>query len=436
MSRLSIADMLAMYSKESDDVEGVEGVEEQDEASVVEVAEDTESEEIEDAVEEGEEVVEEGKRIDESAEALLDATESLESSVAFITALRDRGESLTAASVNMWSKGVVASMEARGIPAALFDSELVGFGDSFESDNFSDYSVEAEAKGEGILKRLWNMIKAAFARLLQWVTRFVGWFRTSSKAVRKAAEKLKSSADKASSEKLVAGDRKVNLAPFSDLAMGGRLDVDAAVMALNAAVITSMDTATTLAESVKKESDNFAKADGFFTKMIPSFLRDLKTTAEKYANSRDIAVLPGGRKITAYGDKGKRMNFFGSERFTFKLLVEKDKSAKKLTGLGAPLTLREISALGSNLIDLVDRSEAAFKKFEDQFGKVKLQATAIKISGSKEEAKDARKAAQLIQSTMLAAQRIPSAIAPIVFPIAKRAYLYGKVSLNQYKKAK
>ena len=49
---------------------------------------------------------------------------------------------------------------------------------------------------------------------------------------------------------------------------------------------------------------------------------------------------------------------------------------------------------------------------------------------------DARLAAQLLQSTMLAAQRIPSAVGPIIFPIAKRAYLYGKVCLNQYRKVK
>lgn len=425
--------MLAMYSKESDDTGPAFG-QGDDQVTGVETV-DTNAIEIEEAVEEGEEVVEEGQRIDESVETIMDASESLENSVAFIQSLRDRGERVTGPAIQMWASGVVTSMEARGIPASLFDADLVEFGDSFESDTFSDYSVEAEDKAEGIMTKLWNMIKAAFARMFQWVTRFVGWFRTSGKAVRKAAVALETATDKAISDKLVAGERKVRSAPFGDLVVGGKVDPKGSLSVLNNAIGLSMDTATSLAESVMKEVKSLNATPSLWSKIVGSFMKDLKTTVERFSNSRDIADLPGGRSISAVGDKGKRMNFFGSERFTFKLQVVKAKGGSKPTEWSAPLQLGEIKDLAKGLITLVDNSDKAFSDFEKQFANVKFNVNP-KDGATAEEIKDARKLTQLLQSTMLAAQRIPSTVAPIVFPIAKRAYLYGKVSLNQYKKAK
>lgn len=437
MSKLSIADMLQLYSKESDEGEtyASDAAEDAVTSDVEGVVEDVESEEIDEAVIEGVEVIEEGSVIESSTEQLIDAAESLESSIGFIRDLRERNEVLSGAATGMWTKAVVASMEARGIPVDLFESELVGFGDSFENNQYEDYSVEAEDKGEGIFRRLWNMIKAAFARLGQWITRFVGWFRTSAGAVRKAAVKLQTAAGEKSKAGMVHRGGKINVAPFSNLVFNGRVDAPASVSILQSALDVSMDTATAFASSAVKEAENFGKGSSFWTKLVPAFMRDLKTTAEKFANNQTIAALPGGRTIEAYGAEGKRFNFFGKQRFTFKLRVERDKNFKGATGMADPLSLREIESLGGSLVALVDSAQAKFEAFESAFGKMKLVDVP---KGEKGEVgtTDARLAAQLLQSTMLAAQRIPSAIGPIVFPIAKRAYLYGKVCLNQYGKAK
>lgn len=433
MSKLSIADMLQLYSKESGDA--VEYAEDAAADAATDVVEDVESAEIDEAVSEGVEVADEGSVIESSAEQLIEAAESLESSIGFIRDLRERNEVLSGTATSMWAKAVVTSMESRGIPVDLFESELVGFGDSFENNQFTDYSTEAEAKGEGIFRRLWNMIKAAFARLGQWITRFVGWFRTSANAVRKAAVKLQAAAGEKTKAGAVHHGGKINAGPFSDLVVNGRVDATASLDILQNALNVSMDTATAFAKSAIKEAESFSKGDSFWTKMIPPFMRDLKSTAEKFANNSSIAALPGGRTIEAFGAEGKRFNFFGKQRFTFKLRVERAKNFKGVSGMVDPMDLRQIEDLGTKLINLVDSAQVQFETFEKAFGKMKL-ADAPKGEKGVVGTADARLAAQLLQSTMLAAQRIPSAVGPIIFPIAKRAYLYGKICLNQYGKAK
>ena len=433
MSRASIADMLAMYSKESEENEYVEDTGAgEGEASM---AEDEMSAEIEEAVEEGIEVTEEGEAIEESTESLIDAADSMESSVEFLRTLRAKDARVTASVAHLWSKAVVTSMEARGIPAGIFEAELISFGDSFEANSYEDYSTEAEEKGEGIFRKIWNMIKAAFARLGQWITRMVGWFRTSGKSVKAAAEKLKKQAQEKQKGNYTTASRKVNIAPFSDIAVNGQLNVPDALTSLRNAVEVAMDTATAFANSAKKEAANFGKDPGFFTKMMGRFLGDLKTTSERFAGNQTIAKLPGDRTIEAFGADGKRFNFFGGEKFTFKLRVERAKNARRITGVGTPADLRTIVEIADGLIYLVDSTQSKFDKFNDTFGDLKLEAVPKGAKGDTKTA-DARKAAQLLQSTMLAAQRIPSALAPIIFPIAKRAYLYGKVCLNQYSVAK
>lgn len=413
----NIASLLREYSRENAVIEPSESdmvasedtvdllVEEQSELELVEQSSD--------------EINKEGEQIFEAVDAVVEADVSLENALEAVLSSRERGETINGVCLRMWTEGVVASFEARGIPAEIFieHSDTASFESSVE-----DYSTEAEKKAEGFFARIWTMIKNAFQRVREWITRFFGWFRTSGSAVRKAAEKLKLQAEEKKKAGATAEGRHVNSAPFADLAIGAKVDALKSVQTLQAAVVTSMDSAIYMADIAKKAADEVAREKTLTQKLLSVFRTDVVKTLQSVQKDGAVSNLPGGRKLVVEvkdrGDKAPRV----------KLSVQQDGSKAKVDAKSKVISLDEIIAISNSLIKLVDTAEERVGKFDSAYGKLTLKPS---VAGESDPAA-ARATAQLIVSTLSVAQRMSTSITKMVFPIAKRAYVYGAISVRQY----
>lgn len=134
--------------------------------------------ELDEYIEELEEASEKAKDETDVLEKLSGAVVALESKVSMLRGMRENGVNLNAAAARMYSKSVVASLESRGFPSALFSDEVNSMDTSFESEDRYDYSAEAEEKTEGLATKAKAMLKKAIDAIVaffknQW-DKFMG----------------------------------------------------------------------------------------------------------------------------------------------------------------------------------------------------------------------------------------------------------------------
>lgn len=428
----SIAKLLQEYSKESAELEVVDPVGEVEDPveEIVEIAElEDEIEEATGAVLEGE-----GNDVEEAVHTLVEANESLESSLNFLEAMREEHGEISPLAAQLFQASIVDSMEARGIP---FEALVGDATYSFESKDAGD----TEVAKKGFFARIWAMIKAAFQRMREWITRFFAWFRTSGKAVKAAAEKLLKVAEEKKKAGAKAEGKTYNQAPFADLAMGGKIDPVKAISQLNSArqdVYASagalVNTSIEAVEMIKKEAASPSKDAGVVAKLLGKTVEDSKRRYIKdlagMMQKTSLATLPGDRILQVKVEETKK-------GFRAKITMIKGENgpaaALAKTDRFAPvLGLDEIIRLAKAIIELVDHVDTQAGAFEKAFEKTKGFDSFIPKDAAGPIA-EMRELAGLISQGTTASRSIVSEFSKHVFPIAKRGYAAGVICLRQYK---
>lgn len=425
----SIAQLLKEYSKESAEIEEVELNPEEDMSPLEDIAEIAELED--ECLDEGGAVLEdEGDQIEEAVHTLVEANESLESSLNYLDAMREEHGTISDLGMRIFNSSIVDSMEARGIP-----TDVIFGGDVLSTEDASKEGTE-KAK-DGFFKRIWAMIRAAFQRMREWITRFFSWFRTSGGVVKKAAEKLKANAEEKKKAGAKADGKKYNQKPFTDLMVGGKVDPVKSIEVLVGArreVFASagslVDTSIKAIDDIKKEAAKAGKEKSLMQKLFSGLIIDSKRRYIKELASlmgkQSLATLPGGRTMQIKVEETKK-------GFRAKVTVVKPEHKGPVEDRWANvMSLDEIIKMSDNIINLVDGVEKATERFEKEFDKTKSFDNFVpKDDGA--STPEVRELAALVSQGTAAARSIVSEFGGVVFPIAKRAYAAGVVNVRQYK---
>lgn len=417
MSKSTIAELLRQYSKESVEAgdEGESNIEEgQVGAEEILVVTDEHTTELEEAIEEIADTVNQKVEAESALDNVLEATESLESAIRAIENARLQGHRVNGVAMQIWANGVVDSMEARQIPSEVFASLQEDYGSSFEADSYADYSVEATEKGEGILTKIWNMIKAAFAAVRDWFTRFLAWFGKSAAAIEKAGINLKKAAAEKRGKEAV--ETTIPQGPYSEFVKGGKFSPTEVVKSISAAIDSTATSArimhTSLASAATKlESKSVSKQ---LITEINTAVADVNGTLSKVLGTAVTIELK-----TEISDKGS---------IKYKSTIKKTDALK---GNSKVMTVSEVDSL-ADALESTGRSVATkLRELGNTMGKAGNINLSKDIEG--EALKDARLTTRVIVAGTKIAQNLTSDVAKLTLPIAKKAYVLGMTSLRHYK---
>lgn len=425
----SIAKLMKEYSAESAELDVAHGADSEGIDPVEELEEIAELEEVADD-ESGAILEDEGDGLETAVHTLVEAHESLESSLDYLESVRDQHGEISDLGLRLFHAGVQDSMEARGIPF-----EVLTGGAVFSMEN-SDKASTEEAK-KGFFKRIWEMIKAAFQRMREWITRFFSWFRTSGKAVKAAAEKLK----KVATEKKAAGakaeGKKYNQRPFTDLMVGGAVDPAKSMTVLATAAKEAfasaghlIDTSLSAIDVIKKASEGPKKEAGFFAKLFGKTIEDTKRAYIKELSAvmskQSLVNLPGSRVLETKVEPTKK-------GFRAKVKMVKPDKALITDDRWAPvMSLDAIIATADSIIRLVDGTDKMVELFDKKFEQTK-GFDSFMPKDENTGAGEIRDLAAMISQGTAAGRAIVSELSSHIFPIAKRAYAAGLINVRQYK---
>ena len=422
----SIAELLKEFSAESAQAEIEENnlVEGQVGADEMVVSTDETSTELEEAIEEVAEAVNDQEKVADTTETLLDAAESLENAVAIIENARLQGQRVNGIAMQIWARGVADSMEARQIPVEVYGDLLETFGDSFESDSYTDYSVEAEEKSEGIMTKIWNMIKAAFARARDFLSRLIGWFGKSAEAIIKAGYKLKeASKDK---KELKSKDAKVNGAPYGDLAdtSNNVKPIDILKRTLDTFVATN--DASNLMYGLAAQNATLLKDP---SAMGAGKANEQNTVAAAKKFEELNGKMIGSKEIKVEKKEGSGVLTDG--RISLKLELTGGATGSKEQ---SPMSIGDIRTLADTIINFGE----TIKKETDHAKRTqgKLVVDFPKKDDGKhtiDTMKERRKVARSISSAASLAGTLRNKISTASLGVAKKAYVYGMANVRLYK---
>lgn len=419
----NIADLLKEYSKESAEIQDDLTPNTEDTADVLdEIIDEVEIDEEEGAV-----LSEESVKLSDSINVLFDATFSLESSVDFLDQLSQESR-LTDTSIAIFNTSIVESLEARGIPVEFLGDDVV-----FSTESSTE---DKEEKKQGFFRRVWEMIKRAFQRVREWITRFLGWFRKSGSAVKSAAEKLKAKVEEKKKNNATAEGRKFHVKPFGDISVGGKVDGLSAVKVLTELSRDVLTKSTAIVSESNKAAEllrNEAPSENFVKRIFDTITKTKKEYASALAgvvNKPYIKLLPGERELDVKVEDTKK-------GLKAKVSVTKRQSVPDMDRWQDVMALDNIGTMADNLIKLVDATEKSLKDYNDAVsnaGLKDLKGFKVNVHEShKIDAAQIRELSALIVQGNTVAQQLTSKISGIIFPVAKRVYVLGVVNLRQYK---
>lgn len=417
----SLSEMLRNLAVESGEILPDDGVDHsQMGAEEITVITDETQSELEEAVEEMAETVEKLENADAGAEKLVDATESLESAVRDLRALREQNLQLSGPAVQMFVSRVTDSMEARDIPAQIFSGVVEGLTASFESNRSEDYSTEAEEKSEGLIRRLVNMLVAAGKAVANWIKEFYQTLGKSGKAIRASGQKLERVGA------AVKGEAKGELkgSSYGYLVVGGSVNGKKALETLLDEYQGSLLTITKGIRTGMKQLIEALKA-GDSAKIAA----EAKAAAGKMPSKASFD-LPGGYKAE-YEPTG------GEEGFTgVKFAIKKGEAAA--AGNFAPLSGAEIKALGAEIVSVGDKMIAASNDSKQAVADINsvlstANSAVAKFQGATpEEIKEAKKVIRVTQSAMSSLKGVVPTYVKHMGVAAKQAYKLGMASAAKH----
>lgn len=394
-------------------------------AEEITIVTDNTQNELEEQLEDLSEKVEKLEDRGASAEVIQDTIESLESYVAAIHANREAGVALAGPAVQYLNMGMAASLEARGIPAEIFQAELTALQTSFESNAAEDYSTEAEAAAESMLKRLWNMLKAAVQQVTTAIREFFATIGQSATAIKASGERLKK----------VGGQLK------------GGLKDDAGTIKLSGASYLGSGASVDPVKALSDLKTHYTQDVLGITKDIRGVLGDLQSvltdpTAEKIAawergivtkapDSKTVG-LPGGYSIKYVAGQGGGLQ--GLSRAQFYVGKPSEKTATTM----APLDKAAITALGGKIVEIGALMDAASKdgdaviKANEALLKAAESAVAKGADGTPETKEAARKALSAAKAAINANKSVIPSFVRHLGSAAKEAYSVGMQSARKH----
>lgn len=425
----SIADLLKEFSVESAQAEVEENnlVEGQVGAEEILVATDETTTELEEAIEEVADAVEDQEAVAETTETLIEAAESLESAMNIIESATLRGERVNGVAMQIWAQGVCSSMEARQIPAEVYKEIVEGFGDSFESDSYTDYSVEAKEKSEGVMAKIWSMIKSAFARARDFLTRLIAWFGKSADAVEKAGKKLLKAVEDKKGKK-VDKDAKILGTPYSELMYSGKFDPARAVnRAKN--VFGHTNTQCDTLYDVGVNSAKALEGSGDKKSVITKAGKDTTKALEEMAKNITGFSAGAGKKWEMKVESNSE-RFWNEGKVVYSLKTEA--ATKTDPGEVNVPSLDDLKELANNIIALAKDVREKSDNAKRTQGKINIQF-GENAKGEQQNLADQRIVARTISSAVAASSSIRGKIAGSVLAQAKKGYAFGMIAARRYK---
>lgn len=406
---------------------------------------DNTTSELEEELEElGEKIKDSNRELDQVLEAS-DAIVSAESMlVGHINQMRDvehAGEYNRTVQRLTWDS-IVDSMEAYKFPEAIYSSITDDI--AFEAEE-SVAQAEADAvKGEGILKRIWNMLVIVANAAKNLYTKFLDLFRNTNETNKKANVSLKANIASREGE---ASKEEFKTSSYSDLVANDTVDAKGAVQATIKGhighIVTLDKSLSDVMTSVNKILT--AGANGGTDKLASAVNSAAGADVSKLMDSSELLVqffselkdfnfdLHGGSKVefTKNAKVGKASKIgFNISKVT--ATAPATSPVPSLADLSEIVTVLEIQ---NKTIDSVNASMAESAKLTDELIK---QAKALAEAETKEEDK---KIIEMIVKTTNVLITSSKGILPKynskVIQTGRSAYKYAQAAANLYpKKAK
>lgn len=390
---------------------------------IVVVTDETQTE-LEEAVADTAEKVEKMLENDTAAEKIVEAVDCLESIQVQLSTEAAAGRPLAGFAVPLLNQLIASSMEARQIPAGIFENAVMEIQQSFESNRFEDYTTEAEEKTEGLITKLLNMLKAAAKAVWTYISEFFTTIGRSGTAIKNGGTQIKRLAAKLTGE---LKKEELKASGYNLLNNGGSFNPAAAVNAVTAGY-------STIALAAFGEITGLVKPWVNSVSLTPT-VKTVNLQAMNGSVKTSEHDLPGGYKAALKPGAGEGIASVSGAKFT--ITGPEKKAGPEKT---APLTKGELEALGSALESLGSRLLESKKS-----GTVVLQAQKTlldevdgKLKAIKGEDKEGAKKARAIVSEVSKALSAGKTIIPTYLDFAskvgKQGYNFGKASLGAYGK--
>lgn len=425
MSNSSLAESLRQFAIESGEIANpiaedpsLIGAEE------ITIVTDNTQTELEEALEETSEKVEKMEDNGAGAEAIQEAVESLESYVGSLLADREAGLPLTGQGMKYFNMGLVASLEARGIPAEIYSAEVLALQTSFESASTDDYSTEAEAATQGMLARLWSMLRAAVTAVATAFKEFFTMMGKSATAIEAAGNKLKRVGAGLKGD---AKEGKIKVGKGSRLGEGTAVDP---VKALDALKSHYSSDVLGITKEIRGALGDLASV---LKNPTAASLKSWEAGVADKAPASKTVVLPGAFSLKYVAGVGGGAASLSKANFS----VVGSANANA-AGEMTPLTPSEITALGGKLVDISKMMNAAMK---DCDAVVRTNEDLLKAAdagvkkangGDADSVAAARGALSAAKSAINANKGLIPAYIRHVGAAAKEAYGLGIASARKY----
>jgi hypothetical protein len=360
---------------------------------------------------------------DTAAEKIVEAVDCLEAIQVQLSTEAAAGRPLAGFAVPLLNQLIASSMEARQIPAGIYESAVMEIQQSFESNRFEDYTTEAEEKTEGLIGKLMNMLKAAAKAVWTYITEFFTTIGRSGLAIKNGGTQIKRLAAKLQGE---VKKEELKTSGYNLLNVGGSFNPAGAVKAVD--------------EGYKPAAlESFVQLSGVVQRWVNSVsltptVKSVSLTAPGAIKSSEHA-LPGGHTASLKPGAGEGVAALAGTKFTI-TGPEKKAGPEK----SAPLTKAELEALGSaleglgaRLLESKNSGAVALKAQKDLLDSVDKKLSAIK-GDDKEGAKKARAIVAEVTKALNAGKTIIPTYLDFASKVGKQGYNFGKASLGAYGK--
>lgn len=390
--------------------------------------------ELEEAVADAAEKVDKLEESDAAAEKVIDAVESIESNLRQLRAQAAAGQPLDRGAMQWFIQNTALACEARDLPVALFDKEVLGMQSSFEANQLEDYTQEAEEQSEGLLRRLYNVLKNAIIAAGQAIKEFFTTIGKTGTAIANGGSQL---VRVGGTLKGAPKKATIKTSGYGLLMEGGSFNPKGAV------------------DDVKTKftSELTSKVIVKFGDSLQPLLSALKTPSAAAISSADTSAshvaaitfdLPGGHKAELKPGSGEGLAKIVDAKFTI------TGGDAKAPAEHAPLTPAEIVELGKALqafgkemsnskvvTGALSKSNDALLNAADSAIKGSLaERIKDKVSDKNKEQRDGINAARELLAKAQKAVSAGRAIAPVyvkfMAKVGKEAYNFGRTSCSAY----
>lgn len=414
---------LLQYGVESGEIEPEEVITPAGEEEITVITDETMSD-LEEAVAELADDVEKVEDHENGAEKVIEAVESLEAYVVQFERLGEAGIAINTTAANFALQGIVASLEGRNIPAAVYSTEAFALQESFEADDKeADKGPGLLGKGKALLTKLWNMLKAAAGAVKQAIIDFFSTMGKSAAAIKAGGEKLKRVGATIKDSKTVS----LKGGSYSALTVGGSVDPVKAMADVNSGYKTAV-------------VDNITKLRIVVNPLVKALRNPTPGGVKSAAEGIDVkslasasASLPGG--FVAHFTVGSGEGVAALTGTTFK--IEKTKGGESAKDFNA-LSGGDIVKLGTAVVATADlmvkaKSDAdAIIKSNDEL----LSAATTAINAAKDD--EAQGAARELLKTATKLMSVTKGFVPTyvryMATTAKVAYKAGMASASAHGK--